>query len=493
MNSLKNIVILGGGTSGFISAFILKKKIPSLDIQIIKSSKIDIIGVGEGSTENFTKFIEFVDIDYIDLVKHCGATYKAGIMFKNWSEENFLQIIGDGFNFILDGYPSVYAHLIKNQLSNDLFVPEHALNSKVNTYFLQNKDISPTLQFHFDNFKLNSYFEQLATERGIKIIYDDIENVTLDTNGNIEKIESKTNTFYGDFFIDASGFKKFLINKLGFHWQSWSEYLKLNSAFTFQTDALHKINMYTVAQAMDSGWMFTIPLVDRNGNGYIYDNSFTTLSDAKAEVESLLGQSIDVNREFNFDPGYVKNPWIKNCCAIGLSSSFVEPLEASSIGVTIEQSFLLARLLINYNTNVIAKYNDINEKILENVRDFISLHYITKKVNSPFWKNINENLILSPKLSELLEIWKNKLPSRSDFYDYSPYCLFSEFHFILILNGLKLLNLDNIKLEYQAIVDQNTELEILNILERQRTLICDTIPHRLMLECITTMKKENYE
>lgn len=493
MNSIKKIIILGGGTSGFISAFILKKKIPSLDIQIIKSSKIDIIGVGEGSTENFTKFIEFVDIDYIDLVKHCGATYKAGIMFKNWSQENFLQSIGDGFNYILDGYPSVYAHLIKNELPNDLFVPEHALNSKVNTYFLQNKNISPTLQFHFDNFKLNSYFEKLATERGIKIIYDDIENVTLDTNGNIEKIESKTNIFYGDFFIDASGFKKFLLNKLGFHWQSWSEYLKLNSAFTFQTDSLPKIDMYTTAQAMDSGWMFTIPLVDRNGNGYIYDNSFTTLSDAKAEVESLLGQSIDVNREFNFDPGYVTKPWIKNCCAIGLSSSFVEPLEASSIGVTIEQSFLLSRLLINYNTNVIAKYNDINEKILENVRDFISLHYITKKVNSPFWKNINENLILSPKLSELLEIWKNKLPSRSDFYDYSPYCLFSEFHFILILNGLKLFNLDNIKLEYQAIINENEELEILNILERQRTLICDTIPHRLMLECIKNIKKENYE
>jgi len=89
-------VILGGGTSGFISAFILKKKIPSLDIQIIKSSKIDIIGVGEGSTENFTKFIEFVDIDYMNLVKHCGATYKAGIMFKHWSEENFLQSIGNG-------------------------------------------------------------------------------------------------------------------------------------------------------------------------------------------------------------------------------------------------------------------------------------------------------------------------------------------------------------------------------------------------------------
>jgi len=100
---------------------------------------------------------------------------------------------------------------------------------------------------------------------------------------------------------------------------------------------------------------------------------------------------------------------------------------------------------------------------------------------------------LSPKLSALLEIWKNKLPSKSDFYDYSPYCLFSEFHFILILNGLKLLNLDNIKLEYEAIVDQNDELEILNILEHQRTLICDTIPHRLMLECIINLKKENYE
>lgn len=493
MNSLKNIVILGGGTSGFISAFVLKKKIPTLNIQIIKSSKIDIIGVGEGSTENFTKFINYVDIDYIDLVKYCGATFKAGIMFKNWNQENFLQSIGDGFNYSIDGYPCIYAHLIKNKLSNHLFVPDHALNSKVNTYFLQNKTVSPTLQFHFDNFKLNSYFENLAKKRGIQVIYDDIQNVILDNNGNIEKLESPSNVYYGDFFIDASGFKKFLLNKLGCNWQSWSSYLKVNSAFTFQTDAEDKIDMWTTAQAMDNGWLFKIPLMDRNGNGYIFDNSFTTLLDAKTEVENFLGHSIDVGREFTFDPGYVKQPWIKNCCAIGLSSSFVEPLEASSIGVTIEQSFLLSSSLINYNDYVVNRYNNINEKILENVRDFISLHYVTKKTNTPFWKHINQNLILSPKLSTLLEIWKNKLPSKSDFYEYSPYCLFSELHFILILNGLKLFNTNNIKVEYQNTINQNDELEILNILEHQRTLICDTIPHRLMLECIINLKKENYE
>jgi len=493
MNTIEKIIILGGGTSGFISAFILRKKHPNLKIQIIKSEKIDTIGVGEGSTENFTKFLEYVDIEYKDIIKNCGVTLKSGIMFKGWSDNDFLQSISDGWNMQTDFYPIAFGNLIVNKSTNDLFVSEHALNNKVNAWFLQDKNICPTAQFHFDNFKLNSYFEKLASKRNINVIYTEIKKINLSANGNIQNLQSEDSVYTADFFIDASGFRKFLIKKLDAKWKSWKKYFFLNSAITFQTKSSENIDMWTTAQTMENGWLFKIPLTDRNGNGYIYDDRYCTNTQAEQEVREFLNLDITVAKEIKFEPGYVINPWIKNCCAIGLSSSFVEPLEASSIGVTIEQSFLLSKLLVNYNDYTIKKYNTINEKILENVRDFISLHYITKKNNSQFWKDIQHNLIISDKLAHLLEIWKNNLPNRFDFFDYSPSCLFSELHFILILNGLKLFNAESITREYKSIVSAVDERIVLDTLDFQKNLRCDTIPHRLFLEFLKNIKKENYE
>jgi tryptophan halogenase len=200
---------------------------------------------------------------------------------------------------------------------------------------------------------------------------------------------------------------------------------------------------------MDYGWLFRLPVWGRYGNGYIFDSDFINAEQAKLEVENMIGQPIEVGKTFNFDPGTLDQVWIKNCVAVGLSGSFVEPLEASSIGTTIQQTFLLTRYLINYNETSVTTYNKIFLNIMENIRDFIILHYITGKSNTRFWEYIN-TIKIPDSLATKLQTWRYRLPVETDFQDYTPFKLFGPQNFILVMAGLNLFDRKSINREYQT-------------------------------------------
>jgi tryptophan halogenase len=285
---------------------------------------------------------------------------------------------------------------------------------------------------------------------GIGIIEDDINDVILDEDGSIKTLTGNSREYEYDFYIDSTGFKRILMNKLGAKWQSYSKYLKMKSAITFQTPEEENYNFWTLAQAMDYGWMFKIPVWGRNGNGYIFDSDYITADQAKLEVEQLLGHKIEIGKQFNFDPGTLETPWIKNCCAIGLSASFVEPLEASSIGTSIQQSFLLMQKLVNYTDTSIDDYNNSFASLMENIRDFIVLHYVTNKTNTEFWKDIRL-LELPDSLKSKLDKWRHRLPVSEDFNNMSNYILFTPSNFIVVMEGLDLFDRNSIRLEYNTL------------------------------------------
>jgi tryptophan halogenase len=286
---------------------------------------------------------------------------------------------------------------------------------------------------------------------GINIIDDEINDVKLSQDGSIKSIVG-TREYNYDFFIDSTGFKRLLIDKLGAKWQSYSKYLKMKSAITFQTPDSENYNLWTLAKAMDAGWLFRIPVWGRYGNGYIFDSDYITKEQAQQEVEKYFGHSIDVGKQFNFDSGCVDRVWIKNCCAIGISGSFVEPLEATSIGTSIQQAFLLMHRITNYNESVIDRYNSSFNDIMENIRDFIILHYITKKNDTQFWKDVS-NIELPESLKAKLNMWKHKLPIDEDFNNLSNYVLFKASNHILVLNGLDIFDRNSIKNEYDSNYD----------------------------------------
>jgi tryptophan halogenase len=454
MKNVKSITVAGGGTAGLISAMILKARL-NVNVRVVCSSEIGIIGVGEGSTEHFSEFIKFLGISPIDIIKECGATFKVGVYFKDWTNTDYLHSVHSSYSSTLGQYHNIYAHQIINNKNLYPVKIEENLISDQDIYNFAN---SPTInQFHFDTFKLNIFLTKVAKNLGIEIIDDEIIDVVLNEEGFINEIVGKKQKYKDDFYIDATGFKRVLMNKLENKWISFGKYLKMKSAITFPTINLKNeknYDMWTLSSAMDAGWRFKIPLCDRSGNGYIYDSDFINADQAKREVEKKLGYEIDVKKEFNFDPGMLENIWKKNCVAIGLSGSFFEPLEATSIGLTIQQSFLLMHKIPNYNDKTIKEYNDSFEKIINNIRDFIVLHYLTKKNNTDFWKSIYK-LEIPESLQNNLEKWKNKLPIYEDFVNDSSYSMFRSANFTLVLNGINFFNKEEILKEYNMITNQS--------------------------------------
>jgi flavin-dependent dehydrogenase len=447
--TVRSVSIVGGGTAGLITALILKKRL-NITVDVIHSKNIGIVGVGEGSTEHFKEFMTFLGIDHYTLIKECDATYKSGIMFENWGEKNYFHSVAEPFAKKFSQYYYVYAKQISE---NSRFVSPSALwNNKIDAHHIGNPQSFPSNQFHFNTHKLNDFLISIATSMGINIIEDEILDVTFTENGDIDTLIGEKQKHKYDFYIDSTGFRKVLIGKMGAKWQSYGKYLKMKSAIVFQTGDEDNYNLWTLSKAMDYGWRFKIPVWGRHGNGYIFDSDYIDADQAKAEVEKELGQEINVGKQFKFDPGALDRPWIKNCCAIGLSASFVEPLEASSIGTSIQQAFLLMHRIVHYDEKIINNYNKSINDILENIRDFIALHYATKKTNTQFWVDAGNNN-LPDSLKTKLDRWQNKLPIAEDFNSLSDYILFTAPNHILVLDGLNLINRQKIGEELSAHYD----------------------------------------
>lgn len=481
MQTLKKITVVGGGTAGFVSALILKTRFPHLEITLVESTRIGIIGVGEGSTEHWYEFMQYLGVPFRTVIKECDATFKCGIMFRGWAKEDFLHSIGPEAQIKNGQYATVYGKLISEKSPNWMFNPSNSWENKMDRSRLD-ADAGPSWnQYHFDTHKLNAFLHKVALEKKINVVEDEILDVVLRNNGEIDYLIGEKNQYRSNFYIDCTGFKKLLVSKLGAKWRSYSEFLKMKSAIVFQIGDTKEYNMWTLAQAMDYGWMFKIPVWGRSGNGYIFDSDYITPEHAKNEVENFLGHSIEVGKTLQFDPGALDRVWIKNCCAVGLSSSFVEPLEATSIGTSIQQVFLLMHRLPNYDDRTIEKYNSDINGILNNLRDFVILHYVTKKDNSKFWKDI-QKLKLPDSLEENLRKWRKNLPIADDFKGSTDYKLFSEMHHIHILNGLKLFDVDAIQQEYSMMHPAIIEIADKFIREK-RTVekITPTVGHKEFL------------
>jgi len=449
MKKIETITIVGGGTAGLISALILKNRFSNLNIKIIKSDKIGIIGVGEGSTEHFAQFMDFCGISETDLIRECDSTIKWGVLFEGWTPKNYfhniLRIHTESLKY--GQYYAGYAHHIKNNDEQLKSTDDKHINNTIYKNDLTN-NLNVSSQYHFNTFKLNEYLIKRCKQIKIEIYEDEIVDVNIE-NDTIKEIKGNKNSYKSDFFIDCTGLKRLLISKLGAEWKSFKEHLTVNEAIAFQTEDTENYNTYTLAKAMNYGWMWRIPVYGRWGNGYVYNNNYINADQAKKEVEDLLGKKIEVAKNIKFDPGRLDKVWIGNCVAIGLSANFVEPLEATSIGTSIQQTFLLMHLITNYSTKDVETYNKKVESIMLNIRDFIFLHYMVDKDNSDFWKDIKK--IKPPKtLKNKLDVWQYRLPIEEDFLD-TRYLLFYPHNFIMVMYGLGMINNEYIKNEYDSL------------------------------------------
>ena len=423
-----------------------KKKYPKLNVTVIESKDIGILGAGEGSTPYLTAFLKMIDVTIEDLVKNCDATIKNGIKFTNWNNDNDFYYHGFDFadqsigtealsSMFLSSSPIMVSSLaLNNSVRNIDFTELMSESNKVPFIIEKNKDgkcISDykkigLTSLHFNATKLAKRFKEIGLERGINVFENTIINVSLDDNRNVKSLElDDGNSILCDFVFDCSGFHRLIIGKtFNSKWKSYKEFLPTDSAIPFFIEMTDDIPPYTEAIAMKYGWMWKIPLQSRFGCGYVYDSSLLSEQDAVKEIEDLLGFVPIYPRKdkggFKFSPGSFEEPWQNNCVSIGLAANFVEPLEATSLWVSMIQLteiFGRPSLFVENTKEIRDEFNKIVVKMNDDVLNFIYFHYMSLRKDTAFWEKFSyEN---APEdLKHKITMWQSRIPGRVDNGDY---------------------------------------------------------------------------
>ena len=406
---VKSVVIVGGGTSGWMTAAALshhfKTQFPqhTPKITVVESSQLGTIGVGEATIPTLRRFYKKLGFSDIEVIKATNATCKLGIEFKDWQ--------GDGNSFVHpfglfgQGTKEVPFHhyWLKAQKKHPSDLSDYSLGvnlAQQNKFFFPAE--TPTSQLdvfdwalHFDAVLFANLMRDYSVKQGVEIVDNFIEQAQINKDtGHIDSLtfqDGRNITAY--LFIDCSGFKALLIEgalKTGY--DDWSHWLLCDRAIAVQSRSTQAPIACTIAQAHKAGWQWQIPLQYRMGNGYVYSSKYSSDEDAKASLLSNIdGELLHEPRSFSFTPGRRKKAWNKNCIAVGLASGFLEPLESTSIALveTAIDKILLTfnKSLPEYNVQDVERFNEVNAQEYERVRDFIILHYkINQRTDSPMWQ-----------------------------------------------------------------------------------------------------------
>ncbi len=476
---MKKFVIVGGGTAGLISALIIRKAYPLYPITIIESTDIGIIGVGEGSTEHWSQFCDYVGLDNRELVRETDGALKKGIKFENWNGDgkSYFHAIGQPF------WQTQEDHLLEKTCIHKGI---QLVDVTVGTDMVRMVGgINTTYQYHFNTFKLNEYLHKKCTERDINIVKTTLTDVNILENGDIGSVVSESGeVFDADFFIDSTGFKKFLASKLGAKWISYKKYLPMNHALAFPTDDVSQLSPYTLSRALSSGWNWRISTRGRYGNGYVFCDDFINSSQAHDEVQSVYTEQVNIAKDIKFEAGRLDKFWINNCLSIGLSASFVEPLEASSIGNSILQAMGFVQSFEYWVVNRKASdhYNKEFISSFDNIVDFVQLHYMTKRSDSDFWKTVKNEITKTDFIRENLETFKSAMPTRM--YFSGNWTMFSETNWIQVMDGLGLFDVNTISSNF---MQSHGEKVVSNQMSMYNNYLSDfsklaLIEHKTLLE-----------
>ena len=408
-NNNKHIVVVGGGSAGWITALLTQAYHPNSTITLIESPTIPIIGAGEGTTPNFIGFLDIVKIPFSKLVKECDATVKTGIVFSNWNNdgESYFHSFdtADSYKDISPSFDSKIGIPYNKTgfcwyLSNINKVPfTHSFN-------YMGYDQDPILSMdchynwaaHFNAHKLAQCLSNVGQDRGIRLIRDDVVDIKNNKDGTISELILNSNTsIEPDFVFDCTGFKRKIIGEhYGTEWESYEDTLPLKKAIPFFIDIKdgEEIPPYTEAVSMKFGWMWKIPTQKRYGCGYVFDPTYITPEEAKEELRQYFNNpNIEFPRVIDFNPGSFRKTIVNNCMAVGLSQSFVEPLEATSIFVSLLNLHdFLSHGIFEKNNLLANKLNNLFQRRNKDVQLFLNFHYgATNRQDTEFWKRFEKN------------------------------------------------------------------------------------------------------
>jgi tryptophan halogenase len=438
---MKKIVIVGGGTSGWLTAAYLSAKLDSqlnseLDITLIEASDIPTIGVGEATTPSLRSTLAELGVDEFKFMRACNATFKHGIVFDNWTknpkdepDDSYFHPFERPLRAGTEGLESYWLRGMdpyKRNFEDATGIQNALARSNLAPKSINDKPYSSPIPYayHLDACLLAEALKQLSKDRGIHHTVDKVTEVNSSENGEISSLTMESGAIIeGDFFIDCSGFSALLIEK---HFKEplidCSDVLFCDSAITYQipNKAGQVVPPYTRSSAKENGWIWDIGLSNRRGTGYVYSSKYTTQEEAEKVLRDYLGTDADPEtpmRKLEFPCGHRKNQWIKNCVSIGLSSGFIEPLESTGIHLVEQSVWALASLLPRFfsGSSPQKQYNGIMENHYDMAINFVKYHYIlTQRTDSQFWIDNANPDTWTDWLREKVDMWKTSYP---DVYD----------------------------------------------------------------------------
>jgi hypothetical protein len=421
--NMKSIVILGGGTAGWITANLIALHWGDrdIDITLVESPDIGIIGVGEGSTPPLKIFMELIGLEESDWMGRCDATYKVGITFRDWStrpgfDEYFHPFLCQPDEFSvpaffhnsflrrkgvdLDGHPSQF------------FLAWELAKARLAPVAPPNFPFEMNYGYHFNSGLLGEFLKEWAAKRGVRYRQATVTDAVLDEQGYIDYLKTDSEEIIkADFYVDSTGFRSQLLQQaLGVPFESCADQLFNDSAVVFPTEAEENPSPQTISTALKYGWAWKIPLTSRFGNGYVYSSKYVDDDAAELEFRQHLGLE-DSNveaRKLKFNVGRVREHWAKNCLAVGLSQGFIEPLEATALDMVQETvaRFIEAANKGNFTDQYRDEFNTRISKRFDAVRDYIVCHYrINTRTDTPYWVDAGPKGKVSNSLRELINAW----------------------------------------------------------------------------------------
>ena len=490
---IQNVVIVGGGTAGWMTASLIVKTLgKDLNITLVESDKISIIGVGEATIPPIVNFNNAIGIDETAFIRATQATIKLGIEFNNWHRngDNYMHAFGNiGKKFPFSDFHHFWLkaqQLESNKTHNNSDGKidsnsfwDFSLNyqaAKHNKFAplrnIPNTNLPGTAHaYHFDAGLYANFLKDHATSMGVKRIEGIISQVTQHReSGFIESVILENGTcISGDLFIDCSGLAALLIEKtLSTGYEDYSHWLPCDRAVAVPCEKTEPTEPYTRSTAHKAGWQWRIPLQHRTGNGLVYSSKHMSDDQAKALLlNNIDGKPLAEPRVIPFKTGRRRKQWHKNVIAIGLSSGFFEPLESTNIHLVQTAAIRLMKFFPHngINSEEVDEFNRQSKIELEGIRDFIILHYkLNNRDDSDFWRAC-QRMDIPESLLNKIELFK-----KTGKVFCKPDDLFTEVAWQQVMIGQ-----GNIPEDYHPVVDTLTEEQLTDLMANLKILINRTV------------------
>jgi Tryptophan halogenase len=430
------IIVLGGGTAGWMAANLMAKRWAdrNVEITVLESPDIGIVGVGEGSTPQLKAFFTQLGIAETDWMAKCNATYKNGISFRGWSHRPGYEGYFHPFPSPIDSHtaPAFYYNSHYRRQGFDLdanpdryFLSAHLAKNCLAPIPNRNFPFDIAYGYHFDAYLVGAYLREHAKSLGVHYAQANIADIQLGDDGGVSHlIADDGRDIAADFFVDSTGFRSLILQQgLGVKFCSFSDNLFNDAAVVMATPVNpDRTNSQTISTALKNGWVWNIPLTNRTGNGYVYSSKYCSSEEAEREMREHLGllESGVEARHLKMKVGQVEKHWRKNCLAVGLSQGFIEPLEATALHLvqaTVE-NFMVAFEEGGFTDKKQADFNQDISARFEGVRDYIVCHYrASLRSDMQYWRDNAANNNLSESLHRILKCWFSRGDMKQEIND----------------------------------------------------------------------------